>query len=71
MNETPFLLRFTEPTEPFPTPTPSYDPITQTDGVDGAWCGTQRTRSYQNSSSCPSVATGYEDYDDEYVTTSD
>ena len=67
----PFLLSFLEPVEPMFAPPPSYDPVTQCDQDDGVWCGTQRSKSYQNRTSSPSVLTGYEDYDDEYVTTTD
>lgn len=64
----PFILRFAERVEPLPAPAFRYDSATQCEDVEPLSCGgTQRGRSYQNSTSAYSVLTGYEDYDDEYV----
>lgn len=67
----PFLLHFAEPVEPMLAPTHRYDPTMQCEEVDALFAGTQRTQSFQNSTSCYSALTGYEDYDDQWVTRSD
>ncbi|MFH1430672.1 MAG: hypothetical protein ABIG71_04080 [Candidatus Uhrbacteria bacterium] len=68
----PFLLRFTQRVEPFPAPGEEYDPVLQRSRVPAILAGkTQYTRSIQRGTTSWSAGAIYEDYDEEYKTTTD
>ncbi|MBI2552684.1 hypothetical protein HYW17_05290 [Candidatus Uhrbacteria bacterium] len=60
-----------EAVEPMPAPTHRYDPVTQCEEGGELFAGTMKSQSFQNSTTSYSGLTGYEDYDDQYVTRND
>lgn len=70
-HQRPFLLHFVEPVEPMSAPTHRYDPKTQCEEGEMRCGATMKSQSFNNSTTSYSALTGYEDYDDQYVTRTD
>jgi hypothetical protein len=74
MAVSPILLDYLEPAvvDFSEKPAGEYDAVAQVFRYNQpVMAGTSKTQSYQNSTTAPSVITGCEDYDDQYVTTPD
>lgn len=68
----PFLMHFLQDANSEVVEIAGYDPAVQSRRSPAySMGGTRRSMSYQNSTTQNSVLTGYEDYDDEWVSTED